>query len=211
MEDGAAVAPGMPPVRRGVCACLQTAVRSGYPGMRLILNLLSEAMTRDECAALVIGGYSLEAYGVERPTRDIDLLVATEHLAPLSALLIRAGYTETGRNNLCARYVHADPLHFPVDLLFVDSPTWEKIWPLSEPAQIEGVPLRVPAPAHLIALKLHAMRQNPGKRDQDFSDIVRIIRRREAQIPGDELQALCERYGPKDIYQQIRAALSHAD
>jgi hypothetical protein len=34
-------------------------------------------MTRGECAALVIGGYSMGAYGIPRQTTDIDLLVAT--------------------------------------------------------------------------------------------------------------------------------------
>jgi hypothetical protein len=62
---------------------------------------------------------------------------------------------------------------------------------------------------HLIALKLHALKQNPGKRDQDYSDIVRVARSRAAQIPPDELKALCEKYGPNGIYEQIRTALSY--
>jgi hypothetical protein len=182
----------------------------GERTMRTILHLLSEAISRGECAALVIGGYSLEAYGLERPTKDIDLLVAASGLPALAALLTGAGYQEVGRNNTCARYLHENLLHLPVDLLFVDSATWEKLWQASEAAMIEGAALRVPAPLHLIALKLHALKQNPGGRDQDFSDIVRVIHRRSGQIPRDELRALCKRYGPQGIHDQILAALPSA-
>lgn len=123
--------------------------------------------------------------------------------------LVIGGYAL--RNNLCARYIHDDLLHFPVDIVLVDSSTWDKFWPHSETAMVEGASLRVPSPAHMIALKLHALKQNPGQRDQDFSDIVRIAHSRAAQIPHDDLRLLCERYGPHGIFEQIRTALSQAN
>jgi hypothetical protein len=80
--------------------------------VRSFLHVLSDAMSRGECNALVIGGYSLEAYGFQRPTKDIDLLVAASESKGVAALLEKSGYREAGRNEICARYVHTNPLSF---------------------------------------------------------------------------------------------------
>lgn len=177
--------------------------------MRTFLNFLSEAMLAGKCEALVIGGFALEAYGFQRPTQDIDLLVTTRETSHVQELLESAGYAELGRNHLCARFCHPNPMLFPVDLLFVKDPTWDKIWEQSEPATIEGVMLRVPHPSHLVALKLHAMHNEPHGRKNDFGDIVRILTHRPEAIGLDDLQTLCDRYTSREMYHQFLAALRH--
>jgi Uncharacterised nucleotidyltransferase len=179
--------------------------------MRTVLHLLSEAIQDGKCEALVIGGFALEAYGFQRPTHDIDLLVATLKIRPVEDLLQSAGYHCLGRNNICARFSHSDPLLFPVDLLFVNDPTWDKFWAKSESTTIEGAALRVPHPAHIIALKLHAMHNEPTGRKNDFGDIVRILTHRPEAVSMEELKALCERYTSLAMYHQLLTALRHAN
>ena len=178
--------------------------------MRTFLHLLSEAIHDGKCEALVIGGFALEAYGFQRATQDIDLLVTTRETLHMEELLKSAGYREVGRNHLCARFSHQDPMLFPVDLLFVQDPTWDKIWTQSEPATLEGVPLRVPHPSHLVALKLHAMHNEPQGRKNDFGDIVRILTHRPEALTLDELQSLCDRYTSREMFHQFLTALRHA-
>jgi hypothetical protein len=175
--------------------------------VRSFLHVLSEAISRGECHALVIGGYSLEAYGFQRPTKDIDLLVAAPQSGILASLLERTGFREAGRNDICARYVHTDPLLFPVDLLFVNQATWDRMWPASREAMIEGASVHVPSPEHLISLKLHAMKNDPHGREQDFGDIVRIAAGFPKEVPLENLRAICDQYGPAGIFDQLSAAL----
>jgi hypothetical protein len=156
---------------------------------------------------MVIGGYSLEAYGLQRPTKDIDLLVAAHESGGVMALLNRTGFREAGRNDICARYVHSDPMLFPVDLLFVSDATWDRMWLASRMASIEGASVRVPSPEHLIALKLHAMKNQPHGREQDFGDIVSVAAGFPEEIPLENLRAICDQYGPAGIFEQLSAAL----
>ena len=177
--------------------------------VRSFLHILSDAIATGRCQAMVIGGYALEAYGFQRPTHDIDLLVTVRETEAVQALLAQSGYLETGRNELCARFAHSDPMLFPVDLLFVKDATWDKMWPVSEPATIEGASLRVAAPAHTVALKLHAMRNDPAGRKNDFGDIVRVLIHRPDALTMEELKHLCARYAPEGIFERLLNAIRH--
>lgn len=177
--------------------------------MRHFLQTLGEALSAGSCQALVIGGFSLEAYGFQRATHDIDLLVGTDNVEAIQNLLKFLGYQEIGRNEICARFAHTDTMLFPVDLLFISNATWDKMWSAHESAIIEGIPLGVPAPAHTIALKLHAMSNDPKGRQNDFADIIRILTHRPDALGPDELKSLCSRYAPEGVYERILTALRH--
>jgi len=177
--------------------------------MRNFLDILAENLAAGHCQALVIGGFALEAYGHQRPTHDIDLLVSTSHTENVHALLLAAGYREAGRNPICARYLHPDPMLFPVDLLFINDSTWQKMQAASETSVIQGLRLQVPAPAHTVALKLHAMTNDPLGRHNDFGDIVRILSLRPEAWTHAELKSLCARYAPPGVHDQILTALRH--
>ena len=67
--------------------------------------------------------------------------------------------------------------------------------------------MRVPCAAHMIMLKLHAMKSNPKREIKDLSDIVEILRNGPDPLPRDELEAMCEHYGPAGVCERIVEAL----
>lgn len=44
------------------------------------LAKICAALNREGARYLLIGGFAVIPYGLERPTKDIDLLIALEHL-----------------------------------------------------------------------------------------------------------------------------------
>lgn len=65
----------------------------------------------------------------------------------------------------------------PVDLMFVDGPTWETLIDGAREMQLAGEKVLLPHPEHLVALKLHAIRSpTRGKSEVDWEDIRQILR-----------------------------------
>ena len=57
---------------------------------------------------------------------------------------------------------------------------------------MDGVTLRVPRPLHLVALKLHALKQNPQRLGKDWEDIRYLLANYEWTL--EELTEVAERY-----------------
>jgi hypothetical protein len=58
-----------------------------------------------------------------------------------------------------------------------------------------------------VALKLHAVKNAPRREARDFGDIVELLRANRVEWQIKELKSLCQKYGPKDIYAKLEAAL----
>jgi hypothetical protein len=145
---------------------------------------------------LVIGGQALPAYGVVRQTVDLDCLVADEDLERLDALLRQGGFRVEERTAIFSRYRHPDPLEGDVDLLAVDRETMDAMYGRGRELRLDAISLRVPSLPHLIALKLHAARNDPRRFLRDLADIADLRRANPDLVSTDELRGLCERYGP---------------
>ena len=61
-----------------------------------------------------------------------------------------------------------------------------------------------PSIEHLIAMKLHAMKQGaPARRLRDLLDIITLVRQGRVDVGGDDFKQLCERYGSQEIHAEI--------
>ena len=58
----------------------------------------------------------------------------------------------------------------------------------------------VPALEHLIARKLHAMKNNPDRVGKDGWDIGALLGANPGAIPHEKLRELCDRFGPPDVH-----------
>ncbi len=65
-----------------------------------------------------------------------------------------------------------------------------------------GLTLRVPSLPHLIALKLHAARQE-SREGRDVPDIVALLEANPGVVPPAVLCELCARYGTPGIAEQL--------
>jgi hypothetical protein len=61
----------------------------------------------------------------------------------------------------------------------------------------------VPGLPQLIALKLHAIRNDPRRQFRDLSDIAELVRLNPDKITKQELDQLSERFGPAGIRDKL--------
>src|SRR4051812_17539964 len=106
---------------------------------------------------LVIGGYAVAAHGHTRTTFDVDFLVLNENRQAWIERLTASGLSKTAETNAFAQFSQKEGDGF--DLMFVNTPTFEQMWDASEERSFCGAVARVPSVDHLIALKLHALKQ----------------------------------------------------
>jgi len=154
---------------------------------------------------LVIGGHGIEAHGVSRQTVDVDCLLAADDRGALDATLGRGGYRRIGDTDNFARYAHESPLVPDVDVLFVDRETFAKLSIGTVELHRGNHHFQVPGLANLIALKLHAIRNNPAREIRDLGDIAELLRANPGQISSDALKELCASFGPADVAAKLES------
>ena len=169
------------------------------------MQVLFDLLGRFSHPLLVIGGHALAAHGVARQTVDVDCLIAVENRQLLDAHLCGGGFKQTGETENFARYSHPSDLVPDVDVLFVDASTFDKLHVGVIPLQRGQAILQAPALPHLIALKLHAIRNNPAREAGDLGDIARLLNANPGAISANELAALCTQFGPPGIDAKLQA------
>src|SRR6476620_4276529 len=93
-----------------------------------LVRKLVELQEKGLLRFLLIGGYGLEAHAIQRDTRDIDFLIATESVPLVERVLFDMAYERVDLTKLCGNYKHPFNDVIPVDLLLVDTSTMDKLW-----------------------------------------------------------------------------------
>lgn len=156
---------------------------------------------------LIVGGHALTAHGVVRQTIDIDCLVAAEDHGALAEVLRQAGYSLAAQSENFARYAAKAPDLPEMDVLLVDSSTFQKLQQSSVRLRRGRHEFQVPGLVQLIALKLHAMRNEPRREARDLADIAELLRLNPGSIGATELSEICERFGPPGMIDKLRGVL----
>jgi hypothetical protein len=162
-----------------------------------IFRLIEQASRSQNLPLLVIGGHAVNAYGYSRTTLDVDFLIAIESFSKWRPALESLGYTWQGQTENFARLdpPKTNPASFPIDVMFVSAETFKKLHGNCVDLDFGGATLPVPKPIHLIALKLHAMR-NPErfKKGKDLPDILNLVSICNIDPRGEEFLAILDRY-----------------
>lgn len=170
--------------------------------MRIVFDLLMRIQKRRQLPLLLIGGWAVQAHGYARNTLDVDCLVAIENDPVMAEELTKAGFECFEEKPSFRRFRHRiDPL-IVLDVMRVNAATFEKMWAGSASATLSGVELRVPALAHLIALKLHAA-QNEHRVEKDLADVIALLRGNLGEIPAAELRKLCDQFGTPALAERL--------
>ena len=207
-EDRRRAGPLVGPITERVMLAIDN--RSGFEQtdhMKSVLEILADGLSKRNIQALLIGGHALQPYGVVRQTLDVDCLVADRDAGVVGQILVTAGYQERARTANFARYSHTSLYLMDVDVLLVDQATLQLMLKASRKYCMGAFEWRVPCLIHLVALKLHAVKHAPRREARDFGDIVELLRANRAEWQIEELKSLCQKYGPKDIYAKLEAAL----
>ncbi len=169
------------------------------------MQALFDLLSRFSHPLLVIGGHALAAHGVARQTVDVDCLIAVENREVLDAHLRGGGFERAGETENFARYRHPSAFVPDVDVLFVDASTFNKLHSGGIPLQKGQTALQAPALPHLIALKLHGIRNNPAREAGDLGDVARLLQANPGIISANDLTALCLQFGPPGIESKLQS------
>ncbi|MHB8797624.1 MAG: nucleotidyl transferase AbiEii/AbiGii toxin family protein [Thermoanaerobaculia bacterium] len=159
----------------------------------------------DTCGArwMLAGGFALAAYGSTRATADLDLVVddgvREELLRRLAGEGFEAVFTSEGFTNL----LHPDTALGRLDLIWVEGETSRRLFAASRERPLPGGPsVPVPAPEHLVEMKVRAIRNRPTRVFRDGEDLRRLL-----ALDGIDQNAAREafvRAGLVDLWERLR-------
>lgn len=166
-------------------------------------HLVAGASKKAAVPCVLIGGFAINFYKVTRNTLDIDFLITKEDFTKIKDPLLAAGYAEEFATDVAVRFSNkTDALD--IDFMIVDDLTREKIIKDGKTAEIVGEKLIIPSLNHLIALKLHAIKNNRKNRIwKDLPDIIRLIQINNVDCRNGAFKEICLKYGNNEIYQII--------
>jgi len=154
----------------------------------------------------LIGGVAVAVYGLARTTLDLDLLVDVDAQEEIVSFMEELGFETLHCSTAYSNHLHADPIRGRVDFLYVRSPTSDRLFAEAEERTgPRGIPVLVPKPEHLIAMKVLAIKSDPSRTFQDLADIRYL-----ASLPGvnhEEIRSQFERHGLLDRYRELEHIL----
>jgi hypothetical protein len=155
-------------------------------------------------ARLLIGGNAVILLGYIRNTVDLDLLLPERDRSRWLDLLRELGYRFFHGVRAFAQFEPPTPEMAPVDLMFVEQDTWEKLIDGAREADLGGQSVLLPRPEYLVALKLHAAASpTRSKPEVDWEDIRQILRICRLDPEEESFRALILRYGGEDALRRI--------
>jgi len=170
---------------------------------------IHEEAARRKLRSLVIGGLAVNHYGYSRDTSDLDFFISQSDRAEWMKLLHDFGYASHNDGGNFIQYNPPAQNAWPVDLMIVQEKTFSPILAASRDADLFGVRTRVPSLEHLIALKLHTLKNTRMSRFlKDFLDVEYLIRINRLDIQSENIRALFDKYGTPDLYDKVSRSLA---
>lgn len=171
-----------------------------------VLEILSEFFEENGVLYAVVGGVAIAAYGLPRTTVDLDFAVESRAQDDLVRFLESRGYETLHRSTGYSNHKHPDPDWDQLDFIYVKDETSRQLFTscrlLPGPG---GRQMPVPRPEHLVAMKVAAMKNDPGRTFQEMTDIRFLL-----QLPGiDRAMAASyfDRHGLRDRLDEIEQTL----
>lgn len=158
---------------------------------------------------LLIGGHAINAYGFSRNTGDLDLLICRDAKDDWTQLLERLQYEGGQNDSRFARFRPKNLDNWPIDLMLVDSETFQKMLTESTEQEFAGIQIKVISPEHLVILKIHALKHFQEHRfTKDYNDLINILRSKLVDLSLEEIQKICQRYATEELFLKIRGDIN---
>ncbi|MEO8440420.1 MAG: hypothetical protein ABI540_09385 [Spartobacteria bacterium] len=172
---------------------------------------LAARATEEGLPSLLVGGNAVNLLAYSRTTFDLDLLVPEADVEQWIAFLARHGYAIFYRtaNFVRLRFAVDPAAALPIDLMLADQETFRKMQAGSQRCDLgNDLQLTIPSALHLIALKLHALR-NPARLESgiDLQDVKHLIKTAGIDVSSSEFQEIAQRYGTEEVLSRLLTEL----
>ena len=171
-----------------------------------VIEEVAGFLDRENIRFALAGAFALHAYGLSRATSDLDFVTEARVRDRLVAHLESLGYETLYSSLGYSNHLHASTEMGRVDLIYVDGETARHLFG-SQGASLRlgGRDLSVPRAEHLAAMKVHAMKNDPGRALQEMADIRFLL-----QLDGvdeNEIRDYFEEAGLKDKFDEIKRSI----
>ena len=171
-----------------------------------VIDAVAGFLERENAPFALVGAFALHAYGLSRATFDLDFVTEAEVRERLIAFLESLGYETLHASSGYSNHLHSDAAAGRLDFIYVAGETSRRLF--SAPGttlRLGGRDLPVPRAEHLVAMKVHAMKNDPERVFQEMADIRVLLR-----VPGideDEVRGYFERAEMENRYIELKRSL----
>ncbi len=170
-----------------------------------LLRIIEAAAARG-LQFLLIGGNAVIVLGYIRNTLDLDLLVEEAQRSHWLDLVRSLGFRFENGTAAFAQFEPGTAGGPPLDLMFVNAATWQKLFAASTIQPVAGCDVRMARPDHLVALKLHAASSSTrSKPEQDWEDIRQIVRICKLDWRDPEFETIILQYGGEEALKRVQS------
>jgi hypothetical protein len=167
-----------------------------------IFKFISEIFKRNNVRVLLVGGYALNAYKVQRMTFDIDFITTFAGYTRIQNELANAGYEVFHQSDAFVQLRGNQPGLRDLDFLLSDEQTISRLIADGTSIQIAGESFNVPSPTHLIAMKLHSISSNSQREIKDCQDIIQLIKACNLDPESIIIKELFRKYNLISLYEK---------
>ena len=170
------------------------------------LAAIAAFLEERELGYALVGGLALAAYGGTRTTLDLDLAVDGDGQDDVIRFMESLGFETLYRSSGYSNHLHADEQWGRVDFVYVRGDTREQLLGGARLHAVVGdLEVLVPRPEHLAAMKVLAMKNDPGRTFQELADIRFLV-----QHPGvdvEEVRQCFEKHGLEGRFSELEETL----
>lgn len=171
-----------------------------------VIKEVAGFMDRENARFALAGAFALHAYGLSRATTDLDFVTEARIRAHLVSFLESLGYETLYSSPGYSNHLHPKTEMGRVDLIYVDGETARRLFESPGASlHLGGYDLKVPRAEHLAAMKVHAMKNDPGRALQEMADIQFLL-----QLDGvdeTEIREYFEKAGLGGKFDEIKRSI----
>ena len=169
-----------------------------------ILRTLKDLSAKINAQFVVIGGHAINAHGYLRSTGDLDIAICATDAAQWKSELLALGYSIFFEQPAFVQLKNASLEAWPIDLMIVNESTFKNLSEAATPFPFRDCTAQIASVPHLLAMKLHALRDRPAHREaKDLGDVAELLKIAKTPENSDFFRQLCEKYGSLWVYEHF--------
>ncbi len=171
--------------------------------LRRVFGIVKVACEAAGARWAVIGGVAMNAYGHARNTFDVDIVAESVYRVGILDGCAKSGFRVLHDVPAFSNLLHDDRDLGRLDFMWLDEITGSRIFRAARVLSVpDGPDVLVPAPEHLVAMKVKGIQNQPTRVFRDATDIQHLLR-----IPDLDDNQVRESFAKADLmdlYERLR-------